>query len=120
MIRHIALYSIWKKYKMNKKTLKDIKRDNEAIITFTTTADYNNFELLYDTDLVEDIHKADLGNILEYTLHRMLEEEFTEEEEIFSSSGMYIPSEEEEMEEVFIDIDLGYILKGLLVSIKED
>ena len=107
---------------MNKKTLEDIKRENEAIITFTTTADYNSFELLYDTNLVEDIHKADLGNILEYTLHRMLEEEFTEEE-IFSSSGMYISSKLsglEEEEEVFIDIDLGYILKGLITSIKED
>ena len=102
------------------KSLNGIKRDNEAIISFVTTADYNSFELLCDTDLVESIEKADLSNILEYTLHRMIEEEFTEEE-IFSSSEMHTSSEEElEEEEVFMDIDLGYTIKGLIVSIKED
>ena len=111
--------------KMDKiaKSLKDIKRENEAIITFTTTVYYNSFGLLYDTDLVEDIHKADLGDILEYTLSRLIEEEFTEDE-VFFNSGMYIPSKEEleELEEYneFTNIDLGYLIKGLIISIKEE
>ena len=99
------------------KTLQDIKKENEVIVTITITGDYNNRKLIMD----EDIHGDDIGEIMEYTLHRMIESEFSNEE-IYSNSGMYIPTPEqlEELEEFdeFIHVDLGYILGGLITSIK--
>ena len=99
------------------KTLQDIKKENEVIVTITITGDYNNRKLIMD----EDIHGDDIGEIMEYTLHRMVKYGFTEQE-IYSNSGMYIPTPEqlEELEEFdeFIHVDLGYILGGLITSIK--
>ena len=99
------------------KTLQDIKKENEVIVTITITGDYNNRKLIMD----EDIHSDDIGEIMEYTLHRMIESE-SSNEEIYSNSGMYIPTPEqlEELEEFdeFIHVDLGYILGGLITSIK--
>lgn len=99
------------------KTLQDIKKENEAIVTITTTGDYNSHQLIMD----EDIHSDDISQIMEYTLHRMIEEKFSNEE-IYSNSGMYIPTPEEleELEEYdeFSHVDLGYILGGLITSIE--
>jgi hypothetical protein len=68
----------------------------------------------------DDIHSDDCSEIFEYTLHRMIEEGFTPEE-IFSNSGMYIPTPEElqELEEFeeYTNVDLGYVLGGLITSI---
>ena len=97
--------------------LQDIKKENEVIVSITITDDYCNRQLIMD----EDIHDNDVSQILEYTLHRMIEEGFTPEE-IYFNSGMYIPTPEElqELEEFdeFIHVDLGYILGGLITSIK--
>lgn len=102
------------------KTLKEIKTENEAIVEFGSTQDYNTYQLLYDTDLVADLERADIGAIIEYTLHRMLESGFSDEE-INYNSNMYIPSDEEleELEEYeeFSHVDLGYILGGLITHI---
>ena len=99
------------------KSLENIKKDCESIVTITLTGDYCKYNLLMDND----IHGDDYSEIMEYTLHRMLDANFSPEE-IRSSSGMYIPTPEElqELEEFdeYIDIDLGYILKGLIVSIE--
>ena len=99
------------------KTLENIKRENEVIVTITTTGDYCNRQLIMD----EDIHSDDVCQILEYTLHRMSGAGFSNEE-IYSNSGMYIPTDEQlqELEEFdeFIHVDLGYILGGLITSIK--
>ena len=72
------------------KKLQEIKKKNEAIITITITGDYCNYNLIMD----EDIHSDDIGEIMEYTLHRMIESGFSNEE-IYSSSGMYIPTPEQ-------------------------
>ena len=104
------------------RTLESIKKENEGIINFNITSDYyNTFQLLFDRDLNEenDIAYMDIQEILEYTLERMLEENFTPEE-IVCNSGMYIPSvkELEELEEYeeYTTIDLCYILGGLILK----
>jgi DNA-binding PadR family transcriptional regulator len=69
-----------------------------------------------------DIHSLeDISQILEYTLHRMVDAGFTESE-IRSNSGMFIPTPEQlqELEEFdeYTNVDLGYILGGLILNIK--
>ena len=99
------------------KTLENIKRENESIVTISITGDYCQYKLLMD----DDIHSLDdICQIMEYTLHRMVDAGFTDEE-IRSNSGFYIPTEEElqELEEFdeFTNVDLSYILGGLITSI---
>ncbi len=98
------------------KTLSNIKKEYESILTMTLTGDYCQYKLLMDND----IHSDDCSEIFEYTLHRMIEEGFSQEE-IRHNSGMYIPTDEQfqELEEFqeYTDIDLGYILGGLITSI---
>jgi len=99
------------------KTLQNIKRENESIVTISITGDYCQYNLVMDNDIhsLEDVSK-----ILEYTLHRMVDAGFTPEE-IRSNSGFFVPTDEEltELEEYdeFVHIDLGYVLGGLIVSI---
>ena len=102
---------------MKMKTLKDIKMENEAIVKFATTQSYSSYELLCDADLVTDLDKSDISGIIEYTLHRMIESGFSDED-INYNSNIYIPSDEEwedlnEYEE-FTHVDLGYILGGFI------
>lgn len=103
------------------KTLHEIKMENEAIITFATTQSYNSYQLLCDTDLVTDLEKADINEIIEYTLHRMVESGFSADD-INYNSNMYIPSDKEwedlEEYEEFSHVDLGYILGGLITHIE--
>jgi hypothetical protein len=105
------------------RTLKEIKTENEKIATFTTTESYNNYSALYDADLVSDLEYADFGAILEYTLHRMKEEGFTDDD-INYNSNMYIPSDEEwadlEEYEEYHHVDLGYIIGGLIMTINDE
>ena len=92
------------------KTLQKIKKENEKFAIFTTSESYNSYSALYDADLVSNLEYADFGAILEYTLHRMKEEGFTDDD-INYNSNMYIPSDEEledlEEYEEYHDIDLG-------------
>lgn len=104
------------------RTLREIKKDNEAIVTFGCTQNYyNGYHLLCNTDLVTDLDYADIGGIIEYTLHRMIESGFTADD-INYNSNMYIPSDEEmkELEEYeeFTHVDLGYVLGGLITYIE--
>lgn len=104
------------------RTLTDINMDNEIILTFITTGSYNSYELLFDNDYSYDWKHADIGASLEYTLHRMKEEGFTDKEINFNCN-MSIPTEEEmqDLEEFgeYISIDLGYVLNGLISHIEE-
>ena len=105
------------------KTLQEIKKENEKIAIFTTSESYNSYSALYNADLVSNLKYADYGEILEYTLHRMKEEGFTDDE-INYNSNMYIPTEEEmeELEEYeeYSDVDLGYIVGGLIMIIRDE
>ena len=99
-------------------TLQFIRTHNETLLRVSLTGDYCQYNLLMDND----IHSLeDISQILEYTLHRMVDAGFTDEE-IRSNSGFFIPTEEEfhELEEFdeFCHIDLGYVLGGLILNIK--
>ena len=67
------------------KLLQKIKKENERIVAFTTSESYNSYNALYDADLVSDLEYADFGSILEYTLHRMKEEGFTDDDINYNS-----------------------------------
>ena len=84
----------------------------------TLTGDYRQYNLLMDNE----IHSLeDISQILEYTLRRMVDANFSQEE-VRYNSGMYIPTPEElqELEEYdeFTHIDLGYVLVGLILNIE--
>ena len=97
-------------------TLQFIKVAHETVLTITLTGDYCQYNLIMDNE----IHSDDISQIMGYTLHRMVDANFSQEE-IRSSSGMFIPTPEElqELEEFeeYTDVDLGYILGGLITSI---
>ena len=101
------------------KYLEDIQTEEEVVLNFSTTDSYCEYNLLCDGHFDR---KMDISAIIEYTLHRMKENNFTDEE-IYANSAMFIPTEEqltdysEFME--YIDIDLGYIIGGLLTDIYE-
>lgn len=99
-------------------TLQFIKVAHETVLTITLTGDYCQYNLLMDNE----IHNLEnISQILEYTLRRMVDANFSQEE-IRSSSGMFIPTDEQlqELEEYdeFTHIDLGYVLGGLIISIE--
>lgn len=99
------------------KTLNDIKNIGEKIINFTTTASNWKHQLLVEEDV--ELEKADISQIFEENLTAMLENGFTNEE-IFTNTGMYIPTAEElqELEEFneFFHVDKNYIVSGLLLT----
>ena len=99
-------------------TLQFIKVAHETVLTITLTGDYCQYNLLMD----DEIHSLeDISQILEYTLRRMVDANFSQEE-VRYNSGMYIPTPEElqELEEYdeFTHIDLGYVLVGLILNIE--
>lgn len=100
------------------KILNDILNHGEVIINFTTTSSNWYFELLVDEEL--DLSKADISQIFEENLAKMLDNGFTNEE-IYANSGMYIPEDGElkELEEFneFFHVDKKYIVNGLLLNI---
>ena len=93
------------------KTLMEIKKENEIIVEFELTTSYSTYEYLCDSDLTNDPIN-DISACLEYTLHRMLESDFTQSD-IYGNSAMEVPPCHElvAMEEI-IYIDLGYIING--------
>ena len=100
------------------KTLESIKTQHERIVSISVTGDYCQYNLLMDNE----IHSLeDISQILEYTLRRMVDVNFSQEE-VRYNSGMYIPTPEElqELEEYdeFTHIDLGYVLGGLILNIE--
>ena len=100
------------------KKLQDILNIGEVIINFTTTTSYCKYQLLVEQDT--DLSKADISQIFEDNLTLMLDNGFSDEE-IFTNTGMYIPTAEElqELEEFneFFHVDKNYIVNGLLTSI---
>ena len=99
------------------KTLSDIKNTGEVVINFTTTSSYCKFQLLVEEDV--ELEKVDFLKILEDNLTLMLDNGFSDEE-IFTNTGMYIPTAEElqELEEFneFFHVDKNYIVSGLLLT----
>lgn len=91
--------------------LKDLLADDERIVKFHLHNEYFSRNA-FIREGSDDIHGA-----LEETLHRILDENGTEED-VYRIMGAKIPTEDEleELEEFseFIYIDLGYVLPGLI------
>lgn len=93
--------------------LKDLLCDDEVIATYGTSAEY------YSRHCIVRSGSTDIAGALEETLHRILENDGTEED-VYAIMGASIPSEEEReaLEEFdeYINIDLGYCIPGLIMS----
>ena len=90
-----------------KKTLENIKRENEEVVKTAMCGSYCYYKLLMD----KNIHKKDdIAEIMEYTLHRMINSNFTPEE-ILSNTLMFIPTNEQRRDIAhFTNISNGYII----------
>ena len=74
-----------------KNTLENIKREYETVVKSSMAGSYCYYKLLMD----KNIHKVDnVSEILEYTLHRMIEEGFTPED-IKRETLMFIPTKKQ-------------------------
>lgn len=99
-------------------TLEALVKEGEVIATYATTDDFwNSYHCIIDSE------SDDIGSALEDTLHRILDAGGTEED-VKEITNFMIPSEQEreELEATgeFTDIDLGYVLPGLLVQFLKD
>lgn len=73
------------------KTLSNIKKEYETVVKSSMAGSYCYYKLLMN----ENIHKVDdVSQILEYTLHRMIEEGFTPED-IKRETLMFVPTGEQ-------------------------
>lgn len=91
--------------------LKDLLEDSEVIIKYHL---HNEYCL---RNCIMEKNSNDIASALENTLHRIIEAGGTEED-VYRIMGVNIPTEKElsELEEFneFIQIDLGYVLPGLI------
>lgn len=91
--------------------LKDLLQDGETLVNY-----HLHNECFYRNAIVTK-GSSDISGALEDTLHRILEAGGTEED-VYRIMGAEIPTEEErnELEEYdeYTEIDLGYVLPGLI------
>lgn len=91
--------------------LKDLLESGEVIVTFHLCNEY------FSRNAITRQGSDDVSGALEMTLHRILDAGGTEED-VYRIMGAKIPTEEEltELEEYdeFVQIDLGYVLPGLI------
>ena len=91
--------------------LKDLLEEDEAIVEFHMCHEY------WTRNAITQKGNTDISVALEETLHRILEADGTEDD-VLRIMGAKIPTEEEwkglEEFDEYIEIDLGYILPGLI------
>lgn len=96
--------------------LKDLLEEDEAIVEFHMCHEY------WTRNAITQKESTDILGALEITLHRILEAGGSEND-VQTIMGAKIPIEEErkELEEFdeYIEIDLGYVLPGLIDMWKE-
>lgn len=96
--------------------LKDLLEEDEAIVEFHMCHEY------WTRNAITQKGSTDILGALEITLHRILEAGGSEND-VQTIMGAKIPIEEErkELEEFdeYIEIDLGYVLPGLIDMWKE-
>lgn len=96
--------------------LKDLLEEDEAIVEFHMCHEY------WTRNAITQKGSTDILGALEMTLHRILEAGGSEND-VQTIMGAKIPIEEErkELEELdeYIEIDLGYVLPGLIDMWKE-
>lgn len=91
--------------------LKDLLEEDEVIVEFHMCHEY------YTRNAIAEKRNTDISGALEDTLHRILEAGGTDED-VQRIMGAKIPTETErkELEEFgeYTEIDLGYVLPGLI------
>lgn len=91
--------------------LKDLLQDGETLVNYHLHNEY-----FYRNAIIAK-GSSDISGALEDTLHRILEAGGTEDD-VYRIMGAEIPTEEErnELEEYdeYTEIDLGYVLPGLI------
>ena len=96
--------------------LKDLLQDGEALVKYHLHNEY------ISRNAITEKGSTDISASLEMTLHRILESGGTENN-VYEIMGAKIPTEEEikELEEFdeYTEIDLGYVLPGLIDMWKE-
>lgn len=92
--------------------LENLLQENERIAEYGLTSEY------VARHCIAKVGSTDISAALESTLHRILDAGGTEDD-VFRIMGATIPTEEEREElkeyDEFTDIDLGYVLPGLMV-----
>ena len=96
--------------------LKELLEENETLVTFHLCNEY------WSRNAITIKGSDDISGTLEMTLHRILEAGGTEED-AYRIMGAKIPTEDEwkELEEFneYVNIDLGYVLPGLIDAWQE-
>ena len=96
--------------------LRDLLKEDEVIVEFHMCHEY------WTRNAIIQKGNTDILGALEMTLHRILEADGSEND-VQTIMGAKIPTEEErkELEEFdeYIEIDLGYVLPGLIDMWKE-
>lgn len=93
--------------------LESIKAENDKIYMFGIHNEYRPFYFIGNDN--------DISSSLEYTLHELIDNDY--EEYVYQIMGAYIPDEDEitELEEYdeYTNIDLGYVIGGLITTVNE-
>lgn len=102
-------------------TIEQYFRNGDAIALFTVEGEYRPLYCLVPDD--QPVERLDLAGCLEETLHVILEKEEANghsksdaEEAVWAVMGARKREEKEEDEDSLIDIDLGYVLPGPILS----
>lgn len=97
--------------------LKDLVSDGEVLAEYAISGSYVPYHCIIKRG------STDIAGALEDTLHRILDADGSKED-VFEILGAKIPSEEEwrELQEFdeFIEIDLGYVIPGLIMFFHEE
>ena len=88
--------------------LENLLEDDEVIVRYHLHNEY------WSRNCIIEKGSDDISGALEMTLHRILEAGGTEKD-VYRIMGAKIPTDEERAElEEFVDIDLEYVLPGLI------
>lgn len=88
--------------------LENLLEDGEVIVRYHLHNEY------WSRNCIIEKGSDDISSALEMTLHRILEAGGTEKD-VYRIMGAKIPTDEERAElEEFVDIDLEYVLPGLI------
>lgn len=88
--------------------LENLLEDGEVIVRYHLHNEY------WSRNCIIEKGSDDISGALEMTLHRILEAGGTEKD-VYRIMGAKIPTDEERAElEEFVDIDLEYVLPGLI------
>ncbi len=101
-----------------KSKLKPLLADDERVCQFHIAGEYVTREFIAPNN---DIYQMDIAAALEETLHRLLDNNMTDD--VLEILGAIIPNDNDEQGDndctEFVSLDLGYIIPGQIDSISE-